>query len=84
MSIQFKANQLSEDNKQEAEKIARRLFGCWDWQGIQNNGLFSELAGMSEYINRSVIRRIKPEGSTWLVGEKQFEDGTAYYFIKRL
>ncbi len=94
MSIQFKANQLSEDNKQEAEKIARRLFGVYNWQGCLQE--VSGYPGMAEYINRVVIRKIKPEGSNWLVGEQQYlaDDGwlrsddyfgyeRSTYYIKR-
>jgi len=84
MSIQFKANQLSEDNKQEAE----------NWQGCLQE--VSGYPGMAEYINRVVIRKIKPEGSNWLVGEQQYlaDDGwlrsddyfgyeRSTYYIKR-
>ena len=87
--IQHTADRLSESDKREAETIARKLFGCYDYQGMLQQ--VEDSMGMAQYINRAIIRKIKPEGANWLVGERQYLEADytpryvkSTYYIKRL
>ncbi len=68
--------------KKEAEKVARRLFGLWGWQGIMNNGLYAE-PGLLRLANNW----LKKNGYvTYKVGEtkssREWED--SQYYIKSI
>lgn len=79
---QYKAYELNEAEKREAEDIARKLFGKYNWEGFQQR-VYGK-AGMSEYINRSVMRRIRPKGARWLVTEKRLSWTESVYYHKQI
>jgi len=67
-----------EARKQEAEKIARMLFGVWDWQGIRDSVYGTP--GLARLANQYLKNSDYPKG--WRVGEVAPDYDDPDYFEK--
>ena len=71
----------NKERRPEAEKIARRLFGVYNWQGMLTDGLNGP-SGLSRLANNYLKKRY--DYTKWRVGETKYADGTSRYWIKSL